>query len=57
MDEEECSATIMGNARWIAPEVLQHDPDPSADVVPPPPYSKKSDIWSLGITILEVSHI
>ena len=41
---------IAGPARWTAPEVL----DPPADNENDPPYSRASDVFAFGMTMIEV---
>lgn len=50
IDEIEVSKSLCAAAHWTAPEVLTTD---SEDGIPPP-LTKMSDVWSLGVTIFEV---
>jgi len=42
-------STFIGTPYWMAPEVIVCDQDPNAS------YDTRSDIWSLGITLLEMA--
>ena len=42
---------IAGPARWTAPEIL----DPPGDNENDPPYSKASDVFAFGMTMLQVT--
>ena len=44
---------IAGPARWTAPEIL----DPPGDNENDPPYSKASDVFAFGMTMIEVRSV
>ncbi|EFI28427.1 TKL/TKL-ccin protein kinase [Coprinopsis cinerea okayama7 len=44
------TVTVASNPRWSAPEILRNAGSKSTVS----PYSKKSDIWSIGMTFLEL---
>lgn len=44
--------TVAGTVRWMAMELLLDDDETSEDAIP---VTVESDVWSFGMTILEVS--
>ncbi|TFK17079.1 kinase-like protein [Coprinopsis marcescibilis] len=47
------STSFGGTLRWMAHELLA-PPDVDSDDFKPPPLTKNSDVWSFGMTILEI---
>ncbi|KAJ3268713.1 hypothetical protein HDV01_002344 [Terramyces sp. JEL0728] len=47
------ASTFIGTPYWMAPEVIMCDPDNPKSASAS--YSDKSDIWSIGITVIEVA--
>ena len=51
---DDCSKNLIASALWVAPEIFLYDPPQGPDSEVQYPITKHSDMWSLGITALEV---
>ena len=47
--------TFIGTPYWMAPEVIACDPENNIQSMNNSKYDYRSDIWSLGITAIEMA--
>uniref|UniRef100_A0A914HIN1 Protein kinase domain-containing protein n=1 Tax=Globodera rostochiensis TaxID=31243 RepID=A0A914HIN1_GLORO len=50
-NNRQCSLSVIGSAYWMAPEVIDYEKSKEQ------PYGRKVDIWSLGITCIEMAQM